>query len=116
VDPLTVIGALLALGGLALLAYSLWKANALVSFGTSEEVRSEREGQRIVYVACVVLVVAAASLAGRIGGLYAVAVAAPGVVCALLVALIPQSAYGLLAFVVLGPAAALMLVIRLSSS
>lgn len=115
-NPLTVIGALLALGGLALLAYGLWKANALVSFGTSEEMRSEREGQRLVYVASVVLVVAAASLAGRIGGLSAVAVAAPGIVCALLVALLPQSAYGLLAFVVLGPVAALMLVVRLSGS
>lgn len=111
---LTVIGATLAVVGLALLAYGLLKANALVSFGTSEEVRAEREGRQVVYVACAVLVAASAALAARIGPPAALAVAAPGVVCALLVALAPQSAYGLLAFVVLGPLAALMLVIRLS--
>lgn len=105
---------MLALAGLALLAYGLLKANALVSFGTSEEISSEREGRQVVYVACVMLVAAAASLAARIGSPAALAVAAPGLACALLVALVPQSAYGLLAFVVLGPVAALMLVIRLS--
>ncbi len=105
---------MLALVGLALLANGLLKANALVRFGTSEEIRSEREGRQVVYVACAVLVVASAALVARIGGRAALAVAAPGVVCALLVALVPQSALGLLGFVVLGPVAALMLVIGLS--
>lgn len=105
---------MLALVGLALLAYGLLKANALVSFGTSEEIRSEREGRQVVFVGCTVLVAASALLAARIGGPAALAIAAPGVVCALLVALAPQTAYGLLAFLVLGPVAAFMLVIRLS--
>lgn len=110
-----MIGAVLALTGLALLAYGLLKANALVSFGTSEEIGSEREGRRLVYVACALLVVASALLAARIGVPTVLAVTAPGIVCAALVALAPQSAYGLLAFVVLGPAAALTLAIRLLS-
>ena len=74
---LVSVGAMLALAGLALLAYGLLKANALVSFGTSEEISSEREGRQVVYVACVMLVAAAASLAARIGSPAALAVAAP---------------------------------------
>ncbi|HEV2753131.1 MAG TPA: hypothetical protein VGV36_04765 [Solirubrobacteraceae bacterium] len=110
--PLTVIGAILALVGLALLAYGLLKATPLVSFGTSEELRSERAGRQVVYIACAVLVVAAASLAPRIGDPAALVVAAPGLVCALLVLLALQSAYGVLAFVAVGPVATLVLPVR----
>ncbi|MDQ3631576.1 MAG: hypothetical protein M3417_09995 [Actinomycetota bacterium] len=110
---MTAAGALLALAGLAALVYGLLKANALVSFGTAEELGSEREGRRLVYVASAVLLVASGLLAARLGVPAVLVVAAPGVVAALLVALAPQSAYGLLSFVVLGPAATLTLAIRL---
>jgi hypothetical protein len=58
---------------------------------------------------------APAMLAPRIGAPAALAVAAPGIVCALLVGLASQSAYGLLAFIVLGPIATLTLALRLFS-
>lgn len=115
VSPLTAVGGVLALAGLILLAYGLWKANPLVFFGTREEVGSQRDGRMLVSIAWPALLVAAAMLAPRIGVPAALVVAAPGVVCALLVAVAPQSAYGLLAFLVLGPLATLTCALRLVS-
>lgn len=114
-NPLTAIGGVLALAGLALLAYGVWKANPIVSFGTTEEIGSQREGRTVITVAWPVLLVAAAMLAPRIGIPAALTVAAPAIVCTLLVALAPHSAYSLLAFVVLGPVATLTLALRLFS-
>lgn len=115
-NPLTAIGGVLALAGLALLAYGLWKANPLVSFGTTEEVDSQRQGRTIISIASPALLLVAVMLTPRIGVPAAIAVAAPGIVCTLLVALAPHSAYGLLAFVMLGPIATLTLALRLFSA
>lgn len=104
---------MLVLAALALLAYGVWKANPLVTFGTRDEVASERAGRMIVYVASLVLLLAVAMLVARIGVVVALVVAEPGVVCPLLVALAPRSAYALIAFVVLAPASTLALAARL---
>jgi hypothetical protein len=55
-------------------------------------------------------------LTPRIGVPAALAVSAPGIFCTLLVALVPHSAYGLIAFVMLAPIATLTLALRLFSA
>ena len=111
-----LLGVVLGLIGLVPLAYGILNASPVVSFGTTEEISSERAGRQAVYLAGALLVVAATLVAGRIGTRVALALAAPGVVCALLVAFVPESAFGLLAFLVLGPAAVLALASRLVRS
>ena len=112
-DPLLRAGLVVAIGALLVLGYGVWKANPLVSFGTVEEVGAQSAGRTLVYAASVALALTAVALLGRLSPVMAFAVAEPGIVCSLIVALWPQTAFALIAFVVCAPLAPLTLLVRM---
>jgi hypothetical protein len=97
--------ALLTAAGLVVLFIGTAKAAPLVFFGTAEERAGLVDGRRLMLVATIVLLVAAAMLAMRGGLGRAALVVSPGVAATALVYAFPKASYAWLAYIVLGPAA-----------
>lgn len=90
--------------GLALLVEGLADATPLVFFGTAQERELVERGQDMLVVAASMLATAGGILAAFERRLAGAIVAAPGIVCLVLVRVAPDTAFAWLAFLALGPA------------
>lgn len=104
-DPATLVAAVLAVAGLALLLVGLEDGVPLVFFGTPEERAAAEAGRRLSAAAALVLLAAAALLAARGKWVHAGVVAAAGLLPASLAYAASETAFAWLAFLPLAPAA-----------
>ena len=100
-----VAAAVLTVCGLAVLLWGTAKAAPFAFFGTAEEHAEIDSGRRLMLLATLVLLVAAALLGARGAVGRALLVASPGVVAVALIYAFPKSASAWLPVLVLGPAA-----------